>query len=377
MLITVLKETESLENRVALIPASIKKLVGLKADVAVESGAGLMAGASDADYEAAGARISSDRNALLASCDLLACVGRPSEEDLSKLKDGAAVLGFVRPFDDPQKLAPALSKGLRILSMEMIPRSTLAQKMDALSSQANLAGYAAVIVAAQRLNRILPMMTTPAGTISPARVFIIGAGVAGLQAIATAKRLGARVDAFDVRPEVEEQIKSLGAKFVKVDLGETAGTTQGYAKQLTEEQLQKQRELMARQCAISDVVITTAQVFGRKAPMIISTEMVRSMHPGSVVVDMAVETGGNVECSKLNEEVIVEGTRVVGIANLARNVPVPSSQVYSSNILNFIEHFWNKETNLINYNLEDEIMKSCLIISDKKVLNETVQNLMG
>ncbi len=377
MLITVLKETESLENRVALIPASIKKLVGLKADVAVESGAGLMAGASDADYEAAGARISSDRNALLASCDLLACVGRPSEEDLSKLKDGAAVLGFVRPFDDPQKLAPALSKGLRILSMEMIPRSTLAQKMDALSSQANLAGYAAVIVAAQRLNRILPMMTTPAGTISPARVFIIGAGVAGLQAIATAKRLGARVDAFDVRPEVEEQIKSLGAKFVKVDLGETAGTTQGYAKQLTEEQLQKQRELMARQCAISDIVITTAQVFGRKAPMIISTEMVRSMHPGSVVVDMAVETGGNVECSKLNEEVIVEGTRVVGIANLARNVPVPSSQVYSSNILNFIEHFWNKETNLINYNLEDEIMKSCLIISDKKVLNETVQNLMG
>lgn len=377
MLITVLKETESLENRVALIPASIKKLVGLKAEVAVESGAGLMAGASDADYEAAGARISSDRNALLASCDLLACVGRPSEEDLSKLKDGAAVLGFVRPFDDPQKLAPALSKGLRILSMEMIPRSTLAQKMDALSSQANLAGYAAVIIAAQRLNRILPMMTTPAGTISPARVFIIGAGVAGLQAIATAKRLGARVDAFDVRPEVEEQIKSLGAKFVKVDLGETAGTTQGYAKQLTEEQLQKQRELMARQCAISDIVITTAQVFGRKAPMIISTEMVRSMNPGSVVVDMAVETGGNVECSKLNEEVLIEGTLVVGIANLARNVPVPSSQVYSSNILNFIEHFWNKETNLINYNLEDEIMKSCLIISDKKVLNETVQNLMG
>ncbi len=377
MLITVLKETESLENRVALIPASIKKLVGLKAEVAVESGAGLMAGASDADYEAAGARISADRNALLASCDLLACVGRPSEEDLSKLKDGAAVLGFVRPFDDPQKLAPALSKGLRILSMEMIPRSTLAQKMDALSSQANLAGYAAVIIAAQRLNRILPMMTTPAGTISPARVFIIGAGVAGLQAIATAKRLGARVDAFDVRPEVEEQIKSLGAKFVKVDLGETAGTTQGYAKQLTEEQLQKQRELMARQCAISDIVITTAQVFGRKAPMIISTEMVRSMNPGSVVVDMAVETGGNVECSKLNEEVLIDGTLVVGIANLARNVPVPSSQVYSSNILNFIEHFWNKETNLINYNLEDEIMKSCLIISDKKVLNETVQNLMG
>ncbi|MGE0105236.1 MAG: Re/Si-specific NAD(P)(+) transhydrogenase subunit alpha [Blastocatellales bacterium] len=377
MQITVLKETESIENRVALVPASVKKLTGMKAEVVVESGAGLSAGASDADYEAAGARVSSDRDALLASADLLACVGRPSEADLSKLRDGAAVIGFVRPFDDPRGLSPALSKNLKILSMEMIPRSTLAQKMDALSSQANLAGYAAVIVAAERLNRILPMMTTPAGTISPARVFIIGAGVAGLQAIASAKRLGARVEAFDVRPEVEEQIKSLGAKFVKVDLGETGGTAQGYAKQLTEEQLQKQRELMAKQCAISDVVITTAQVFGRKAPQIITTEMVRSMHPGSVVVDMAVETGGNVECSKLNEEVVVDGTLVVGIGNLARKVPVPASQMYSSNILNFIEHFWNKETALINYNLEDEIMKSCMIISDSKVLNETVQKLMG
>lgn len=377
MQITVLKETESIENRVALVPASVKKLTGMKAEVVVESGAGLSAGASDADYEAAGARVSSDRDALLASADLLACVGRPSEADLSKLRDGAAVIGFVRPFDDPRGLSPALSKNLKILSMEMIPRSTLAQKMDALSSQANLAGYAAVIVAAERLNRILPMMTTPAGTISPARVFIIGAGVAGLQAIASAKRLGARVEAFDVRPEVEEQIKSLGAKFVKVDLGETGGTAQGYAKQLTEEQLQKQRELMAKQCAISDVVITTAQVFGRKAPQIITTEMVRSMHPGSVVVDMAVETGGNVECSKINEEVVVDGTLVVGIANLARKVPVPASQMYSSNILNFIEHFWNKEAALINYNFEDEIMKSCMIISDNKVLNETVQKLMG
>jgi len=377
MQITVLKETESIENRVALVPASVKKLTGMKAEVVVESGAGLSAGASDADYEAAGARVSSDRDALLASADLLACVGRPSEADLSKLRNGAAVIGFVRPFDEPRGLSPALSKNLKILSMEMIPRSTLAQKMDALSSQANLAGYAAVIVAAERLNRILPMMTTPAGTISPARVFIIGAGVAGLQAIASAKRLGARVEAFDVRPEVEEQIKSLGAKFVKVDLGETGGTAQGYAKQLTEEQLQKQRELMAKQCAISDVVITTAQVFGRKAPQIVTTEMVRSMHPGSVVVDMAVETGGNVECSKLNEEVVVDGTLVVGIANLARKVPVPASQMYSSNILNFIEHFWNKETALINYNFEDEIMKSCMIISDSKVLNETVQKLMG
>jgi NAD(P) transhydrogenase subunit alpha len=273
-------------------------------------------------------------------------------------------------------LRPFLEHDLAAFAMELIPRSTIAQKMDALSSQASLAGYVAVLVAAERAPRVLPMMSTPAGTISPARVFIIGAGVAGLQAIATARRLGARVEAFDVRPEVEEQIKSLGAKFIKVELGETGSTQQGYAKQLSEEQLNRQREVMAKQCALSDIVITTAQVFGRKAPLIITTEMVNGMKPGSVVLDMAVESGGNVECSKLNEEVWVNDVHIIGIPQLARYVPVHASQVYSSNLCSLVEHGWNKETNQLNLDSEDEVMRSGLIIRNHEVRHETVRNLL-
>jgi NAD(P) transhydrogenase subunit alpha len=376
MQITVLKEAEPDESRVALIPESVKKLVSMKAHVAVESGAGLDSGASDADYEAAGATVSKDRAALLASADLLAVVNRPPEGDLAGLKRGSTIIGFLRPFDETAKLSPAVAGGLTAISLELLPRTTIAQKMDALSSQANLAGYAAVIVAAERLTRILPMMTTPAGTVSPARVFVVGAGVAGLQAIATAKRLGARVDAFDVRPEVEEQIRSLGARFVKVDLGETGSAAQGYAKELTEEQLQKQREALAKQCGQSDMVITTAQVFGKKAPLIVTTEMVKGMRPGSVIVDLAVETGGNVECSKLGEEALVNGVKVIGMGNLARRVPVHASQMYSSNVVNFIGHFWDKEAGRLNFNFNDEILRSCVIIHNNEVLNETVRNLM-
>jgi NAD(P) transhydrogenase subunit alpha len=377
MQITVLKETETFETRVALNPDAVKKLIKMKFDVAVESGAGLHAGASDADYEAAGAKVSKDRAALLESANLLLTVNRPRAEDSARLKKGAIVIGLLRPFDDVQDLKPMIDRGVSAFTMELIPRSTIAQKMDALSSQASLAGYFAVIIAQERLNRIFPMMTTPAGTISPSRVFIIGAGVAGLQAIATARRLGARVEAFDVRPEVEEQIKSLGAKFVKVDLGETSGTAQGYAKQLTEEQLNKQREVMARQCAVSDVVITTAQVFGRKAPLIVTADMVSAMKPGSVVVDLAVETGGNVEGSKLNEEIVVNGVHIVGIAQLARYVPVHSSQVYASNLASFIEHIVNKETQQIDFGSGEEILKSCLVFHNNEVRNETIKKLLG
>jgi H+-translocating NAD(P) transhydrogenase subunit alpha len=376
MQINVLKETEPGETRVALIPDHIKKLAALKASVAVESGAGVLAGAQDADYEAAGAHVLPDRAALLAGADILLTVNRPNLEDLVRLKKGAIVVGFLKPFDEAEMLRPLLEHGLAAFAMELIPRSTIAQKMDALSSQASLAGYVAVIVAAERAPRVLPMMSTPAGTISPARVFIIGAGVAGLQAIATARRLGARVEAFDVRPEVEEQIKSLGAKFIKVDLGETGSTQQGYAKQLSAEQLDKQREVMARQCAISDIVITTAQVFGRKAPLIITTEMVQGMKPGSVVVDLAVESGGNVECSKLNEEIWVNDVHIVGLPQLARYVPVHASQVYSSNLCSLLEHCWNKETQQLNLDAEDDVMKSGLIIRNHEVRNETMRNLL-
>jgi NAD(P) transhydrogenase subunit alpha len=376
MQITVLKETELGETRVALIPDHIKRLAALKCSVAVESGAGTLTGARDADYEAAAARVSADRTALLEAADILLAVNRPPLTDLVRLKKGATVIGFLKPFDEAEMLKPFLEHDLAAFAMELIPRSTIAQKIDALSSQASLAGYVAVLMAAERAPRVLPMMSTPAGTISPARVFIIGAGVAGLQAIATARRLGARVEAFDVRPEVEEQIKSLGAKFIKVEIGATGSTQQGYAKQLSEDQLAKQREVMARQCALSDIVITTAQVFGRKAPLIITTEMVQGMKPGSVVVDLAVESGGNVECSKLNEEVWVNDVHIVGIPQLARYVPVHASQVYSSNLCSLLEHCWNKETHQLNLDSEDEVMKSGLIIRNHEVRNETIRNLL-
>jgi NAD(P) transhydrogenase subunit alpha len=257
--------------------------------------------------------------------------------------------------------------------MEMIPRSTIAQKMDALSSQANLAGYVTVILAAERLNKILPMMMTPSGTITPSRVFVIGAGVAGLQAIATAKRLGARVEAFDTRPVVEEQVQSLGAKFIKIDLGETGQTKDGYAKALTPEQIEKQRQGMAKVCANSDIVITTAQLFGRKAPVIITKDMVAQMKPGSVIVDMAVESGGNVEGSKIDEEVKVNGVLIIGLGNLPGRVAVHASQMYSSNLTNLIESYWDGEKKTFNLNLEDETIQGCLITHHGEIVNAAIK----
>jgi NAD(P) transhydrogenase subunit alpha len=245
--------------------------------------------------------------------------------------------------------------------------------MDVLSSQSNLAGYVAVITAAERLNKIFPMMMTPAGTIAPARVFVIGVGIAGLQAIATAKRLGARVDAFDTRPVVEEQVKSLGARFVKVNLGETGQTKDGYARELTAEQLQKQREEMARVCAASDVVITTAQVFGKKAPQIITEDIIRGMSPGSVIVDLAVETGGNVAGSQPDQEVEVDGVRIVGLANLPGKVAVNASQMFSSNLHALIDAFWNEEEKRFVLDFEDEIIKGCVITHRGEIVNETIR----
>jgi NAD(P) transhydrogenase subunit alpha len=256
--------------------------------------------------------------------------------------------------------------------MEMIPRITRAQKMDVLSSQANLAGYVAVIIAAERIAKIFPMMMTPAGTISPARVFVVGVGVAGLQAIATAKRLGARVEAFDTRPVVEEQVKSLGARFVKIDLGETGQTKDGYAKVLTEEQLQKQREGMAKVCAASDVVITTAQLFGRKAPLIITDEMVAGMARGSVLVDLAVESGGNIAGSQPDEEVDVNGVRIIGLANLPGKVAVNASQMFSSNMHALVDEFWDAEQKRFVLDVEDEIIQGCVITHKGEVVNQMI-----
>ena len=290
MRIGVPKETWPGELRAALVPAGIKKLVGMGASVTVETGLGAGAQIPDDEYRDAGAVIAADGIDVVNDADVVVRVRKPSSDDVGALRKGTVHISFLDPFNERALVSSLAADGIVGISMEMIPRSTRAQKMDALSSQANLAGYVTVILAASHSAKIFPMMMTPAGTISPMRVFVIGAGVAGLQAIATAKRLGARVEAFDTRPVVAEQVQSLGAKFVQIDLGETGQTEQGYARELTPEQLELQRQGMKKIIAASDVVITTAQVFGRPAPRIVSRDMVEAMRPGSVVVDMAVET---------------------------------------------------------------------------------------
>ena len=269
------------------------------------------------------------------------------------------------------------AQGVTAISMEMIPRTTRAQKMDALSSQANLAGYVMVLLAASKLDRILPMMMTPAGTLSPAKVFVIGAGVAGLQAIATAKRLGARVEAFDTRPVVAEQVQSLGGKFVEIDLGETGQTKDGYAQALTPEQLELQRLGMKDVISESDIVITTAQLFGRPAPRIITADMVAAMKNGGVIVDMAVDSGGNVEGSKPDETVEIDGVSIIGMANLPSQVSSDASQMYSSNLYNLVSEYWDEENKTFNLDLEDDILKGCVITHDGGLVNEAIKNIRG
>ncbi len=367
-------ENLSSESRVALIPSSVDRLVKKGFKVTVEKGLGQTINVSEADYTKAGAQIAT-HNEILNNSDIVLRIRKPSLPEISQLKKGSIHISFLDPFNEKSLIKAFADQSVSAVSMEMIPRSTIAQKMDALSSQANLAGYTAVILAAERTNKIFPMMMTPAGTITPARVFIIGAGVAGLQAIATAKRLGARVEAFDTRPVVKEQVQSLGAKFVEVDLGETGQTKDGYAKALTPEQLEKQRQAMAKVCAQSDIVITTAQLFGRKAPIVITKEMVSQMKSGSIIVDMAVESGGNVEGSQLDKEIEVNGVRILGLANLPGRVAVHASQMYSSNLVNLLEHYLDKETKAFVLNPADEILKGCLITHQGQIVNETVKNI--
>jgi NAD(P) transhydrogenase subunit alpha len=363
------RETYPGETRSPLVPATVARLAKLGLKVEVETGIGASIYQPDERYRDAGAAISEDRRASLAAADIVLRLRKPPIEEASSMKRGSIHISYLDPFNDPVLMQALATAGVSAFSMQMIPRSTVAQKMDALSSQANLAGYISVIIAAERLGKILPMMTTPAGTIRPAKVFVIGVGVAGLQAIATAKRLGAQIEGFDTRPVVEEQVRSLGARFVKADLGETGQTAQGYAKELTPEQLAKQRQVMAEHCAPSDIVITAAQVFGRKAPRILTTEMVKSMTPGSVVVDLAIESGGNVECSLPDEEMEVEGVKVVGIANMPCRVARTASEMYSSNLGNFIEHFWDKKSGTFGMNLENDLIKGCLLTHGGEIVH--------
>ena len=375
MQIGVPKETWPGEVRAAMVPANASKLIKEGFSVAVQSGLGAASGYADADYAEAGASISDDRAALLAQADIVMAVRKPDAADVSSLKKGALYVSFLDPFNEKPLVESIAAKGATAISMEMVPRSTRAQKMDALSSQANLAGYVTVIQASFHLPKIMPMMMTPSGTIAPARVFVIGAGVAGLQAIATAKRLGARVEAFDTRPVVAEQVQSLGAKFVEIDLGDTGQTDQGYAKELTPEQVEMQREGQKAIISQSDVVITTAQLFGRPAPKIVGRDMVESMKPGSVIIDMAVETGGNVEGSIMNEVVDINGVKVVGQGNLPGEVARNASDMYSNNLLNLVMEFWDGENKTLNLDPEDEIIQACVITRDGAVVNETIKNI--
>ena len=377
MRIFVPKEIHSTERRVPLLPSGAAKLAGLGIEIEVEQGLGVPLNCTDSLYEKAGAKISSDRAGSMATADLLLRVRKPSLDEVDLLKKGCIHASFLDPFNERELVLRLATAGVTAVSMEMIPRTAVAQKMDVLSSQANLSGYVSVIIAATDANRIFPMLITPAGTIKPVRVLVIGVGVAGLQAIATARRLGAAVEAFDTRPIVEEQVRSLGAKFVKADLGETGETVGGYAKPLTPEQLQKQRAIMTQHIAQADVVITAAQVFGKKAPIIVTTEMVRQMRPGSVVVDTAIETGGNVECSRYDEVAEVNGVRIISFANLPSRVAANASEMYSNNMSAFVEHFWDKSANAFLLDFTNDILKQCVITHAGKICNETIRAAYG
>jgi H+-translocating NAD(P) transhydrogenase subunit alpha len=370
------RETDPAEPRVVMTPDVAAKLVKAGAEVAVESGLGVALGWTDERYRQAGCLVSS-RSEGLETSGAIFRLRKPGAEDLAKIKPGTLHVSYLDPFHDQAGLEILAKAGISATSLEMIPRTTLAQKMDVLSSQANLAGYVSVILAANHLPKILPMMMTAAGTITPAKVLIVGAGVAGLQAIATARRLGAKVSAYDTRPVVEEQVKSLGAHFVKIDLGETGQTAGGYAKALDETQLARQREALKKVCAESDIVITTAQVFGRKAPVIISREILSAMKPGSVIVDGAVESGGNVEGSVPGQISLVDGVTVVALAGLPGRVPVHASQVLAGNIQAFIQHSWDKESHSIRLRLDDEIIRGCLLTHAGEICHPDIRARYG
>ncbi len=371
MNIVVLRETQSGEARVALMPESIAKLIALKVNVKVESNAGLAASRTDDAYREAGAEGSADRAALLESADILAVVNRPADDDLRSLQKGAVVFGFLRPLDEPEAFGEIAAQNLTTFAVELIPRITRAQAMDALSSMATVVGYKAVLIGASHIPRMFPMLMTAAGTIPPARVLVLGAGVAGLQAIATAKRLGAVVEAYDVRAAAGEQVRSLGATFLEVDLGglktEDAG---GYAVELSEEAMERGRQLIAERAKTADVVITTAQVPGRRAPLLVTEEAVNGMKRGSVVIDLAGSTGGNVAVSQPDQVVEREGVTIMAPLNLAATIPVHASQMYSRNLTSFLT-LLIKDGEL-NIDLNDDVVGPSCVTHQGTVVNQRV-----
>ena len=382
MKIGVPKEIRPGETRVAASPDSVKKMISLGVEVLVETAAGAGASIPDAAYEAVGATIVSDAKTLYGQADLVLKVQRPlfngeeGPDETSMLREGAILIGLLAPLGHPDQIEQYAKRGVTSFAMELIPRISRAQSMDALSSQSNISGYKAVIDASDAFGRILPMMMTAAGTIAPAKVVVLGAGVAGLQAIATAHRLGAVVSAFDVRPAVKEQVESLGAKFIEVEeeADQSAETAGGYAREMSEDYKRKQQQVLAEALKKQDICITTALIPGKPAPVLVTEEMVKSMKPGSVIVDLATEAGGNCELSERDKVVVKHGVTIIGHANYPARVPTDTSTLFARNLLNFIKLMIDGESGALKIDWEDEIILGALLTKDGAVVNPALKS---
>ena len=379
MRIAVPQEIEVCERRVALIPDTVARLVKQGVEVWIEAGAGDRAFFTDAAYEAAGAKIIADPATLWGEADVLLKVSPPQEREDGRLetdllREGAVLIGFLNPLGNPSVVQQLAERKVTAISMEMIPRTTRAQSMDALSSQASIAGYKAVLIGAAALPKYFPMLTTAAGTIAPAKVFIMGAGVAGLQAIATARRLGAVVEAFDIRPAVKEEVQSLGAKFVEVKLEEETTAAGGYAKEISEASKQRTQEVVAEHVKNADVVITTAQVPGRKAPILVTEDMVAQMKIGSVIVDIAAEQGGNCACTDPGKDIVWNGVTIIGPINLPSSMPVHASQLYSKNVTSLLQLLIKDKA--LHLNFADDIINGACVTHAGEIRNSRVRDAL-
>jgi proton-translocating NAD(P)+ transhydrogenase subunit alpha len=373
MTVGVLKETAT-ETRVSLLPEHLATLKKWKCDVLVESNAGAKAFANNDKYSEAGAQIGS-RDEVLRNSDIILSINNFSDEDISKLKQGAVLLGIYQPLFNASVIKAWAGKGVSVFSIDMIPRTTRAQSMDVLSSQANIAGYKAVLLAANKYPKYFPMFMTAAGSIPPAKMLILGAGVAGLQAIATAKRLGAVIEVFDTRPAVKEEVMSLGAKFVEVEGAADASKAGGYAVEQSAEFMERQKAKIAESVAKADIVITTAQIQGRKAPILITTSMIEGMKNGSVIIDLASSTGGNTELTKNDETVIHNGVSIIGTSRLAGDMPSDASKLYGKNVLNFLQLIVKEGA--VNLNFEDDLVKGSCIAYNNEITNDRVKALLA
>ena len=375
MILGIPKEICNNETRVAVIPATVKQFVSVGFKIMIESGAGLDSQISDSDFKDSGAEIVTSASDIFSNADMILKVNSPTDEEMNMIKKNSSFLSFFQTMKETDKVKTLQSKNVTAYSMHLIPRTTLAQKMDALSSQTNIAGYKAVLIASCHIEKYMPLLMTAAGTIPPAKVLVLGAGVSGLSAIATAKRLGAQVEASDVRPEVKEQVESLGAKFLEVESDSDDGVGEGgYAKETSEEYKRKQAELLNERIAASDIVVTTALIPGRPAPILISDKMVNSMNSGSVIMDLAAENGGNCSLTEPDKVVNINGVIIDGTINLAGTMSVHASQLYAKNVSAFILHGYDKEKK--EFNLEDEIVSGSMFTHNGEIVDERTKNII-